>query len=59
MNKDETNYEFDNDLYKLKGEIEWYLIKWWGDKCDEFEPECELCKRWKAYEDLIYDPFKD
>ncbi len=26
-----------------------------GEQCEEFEPSCECCKRWKLLEDLFGD----
>ena len=30
-----------------------YTRKIWGIKCDEFEPECCVCKAWRTHEDLF------
>lgn len=35
------------------------LLEMYGARCDEFDPDCELCKRWKALDDLTRNPFDD
>src|SRR5271166_4825069 len=35
------------------------LVEWWGKRCPDFEASCECCKRWKALDLLVKNPFED
>jgi len=35
------------------------LDTFFGERCSEFEPECECCKRWAAFDVLVQNPFVD
>lgn len=35
------------------------LEQHFGERCLEFEPDCECCKRWKALDDLVANPYAD
>ncbi len=34
------------------------LKEYFGDRCPDFDEHCEVCKRWKAMDDLIQNPFE-
>ena len=34
-----------------------FLLEWFGERCPDFEPHCEVCKRWAALDTLLEDPF--
>jgi hypothetical protein len=38
--------------------IEPLLIEYF-DKCEDYEETCCACQRWKAFETLLENPFKD
>lgn len=48
---------FKKDVKSL--EIKKFITRWFGPKCKEFSKNCECCKRWKNYKDLIENPFND
>lgn len=29
-----------------------FILKWWGERCPDFEEHCELCKQWQAFDTL-------
>lgn len=33
------------------------LTEVFGERCDEFEASCEVCRRWKLLDDLLANPF--
>lgn len=35
------------------------LVEFFGERCLDFEPDCECCKRWKMLDDLTENPFVD
>lgn len=36
-----------------------FLVEFFGERCRDFEPECECCKRWAAFDVLIENPFDE
>ena len=34
-----------------------FLDTFFGERCSEFELECECCKRWAAFDVLVENPF--
>lgn len=35
-----------------------YLRAFFGERCPDYEPDCEACKRWKALDELTRNPFE-
>jgi len=52
-------YKFACDANNIEHDAIKYIKKWFGSRCEEFEPECECCKRWKALDNLIENPFEE
>lgn len=51
-----SNYKkFEKDAKKVKSFVE----KWFGPKCEDFEPTCYCCKRHKLLKKLCKNPFKE
>lgn len=54
--------EFEHDMQQMHDEA-WpiaaqaaaHLTKWFGDPCEDYDPTCILCQKWKAYHTL-FDP---
>lgn len=50
-------------LYKLFKEsaknlkIKQFLNRWYGPKCKDFCEDCVCCQKWRAYEELVKNPF--
>lgn len=38
-------------------ELKRFVIRWYGHKCKDFNPDCICCKKWKLLEELIENPF--
>ena len=55
----ELELEFDSDAVCVLRAARKMLIKHFGERCPDYEPECECCKRWKLLDDLIANPFND
>jgi hypothetical protein len=34
-----------------------YLVQFWGERCPDFNEECSLCQKWKAFDCLTENPF--
>lgn len=51
--------KFRKDAKRLKKKIKPFLVKWFGEKCDDYNSDCVNCKRWEAFSNLIGNPFKD
>lgn len=49
--------KFRNDAKRLKKKIKPFLVKWFGEKCDDYNADCANCKRWEAFSKLIENPF--
>ena len=30
-----------------------YLEMWFGERCDDFDPNCVVCQKWKQLDDLL------
>ena len=37
----------------MKKEMENWMKENWGNKCEDYEKDCALCKAWKCYEYLF------
>lgn len=48
--------EFEVRTRHIRAVAEEFLTFYFG-QCEEFEPDCECCKRWKALETLCKNPF--
>lgn len=50
---------FDEEFSHLVAEIEAivkpYLIEFFGERCPEYDSDCEICSRWDAFDTLIED----
>ena len=57
----ETTKAFEKDFEKQAGHIrtiaDTLLYEYFGARCEIFESECEICRRWKALDDLTDNPF--
>lgn len=31
------------------------VTEYFGERCPEFEPQCECCRRWRAFDELFDD----
>ena len=36
-----------------------FLTEMFGDRCKDFEPDCECCRRWKMLDALVKNPFDE
>lgn len=52
-----TDFEDSCDFLRLESSE--FLKTWFGPKCEDFEPNCECCQRWKALETLFNNPFDE
>ncbi len=43
----------------VRVEAEVLLVQEFGERCEDYEPECLCCKRWKALDDLIANPYEE
>ena len=51
--------EFDIMAGHIRTIAETMLVKFFGERCPDFEPDCECCRRWKLLDELTENPFKD
>ena len=51
--------DFTSTASYIREIAECMLDRHFGPRCEEFEPECECCKRWKALDDLTENPYAD
>ena len=51
--------EFERFIESSRGQAEMFLLDQFGEKCNDFDEGCECCKRWKAFEDLFENPYKE
>lgn len=50
--------QFELDIAKLVIPIEDFITKHFGERCPDYEENCENCRRWGAYARLIENPFE-
>lgn len=36
-------------------QILWWLTEYFGRRCDEYEPTCIVCQKWKAFDEIFED----
>jgi hypothetical protein len=46
---------FSDATRQLRLTVGTYLVAFYGERCADFEPNCEVCKRWQAL-DVICPP---
>lgn len=39
--------------------LEGFVTKWFGQRCPKFEETCEVCRRWKLFDELTKSPWED
>jgi hypothetical protein len=49
---------FDTRAKVVRSFAEPLLREFFGDRCEDFEPGCECCKRWAALDRLLENPFE-
>ena len=59
QDQDEEARLFRVDLMWVRCAVDTFLVKWWGERCKEFEPTCALCQKWKAVDCLLDNPFEE
>lgn len=56
----ESDYdEFEYFVEPIRGQTEMFLLDQFGEKCNDYDEGCECCQRWKAFEDLFENPYKE
>ena len=49
--------EMASDIYSASRDVEVFLRLWFGDRCESFDGDCVVCKKWKAFDFLFENPF--
>lgn len=47
---DHDRFAADSDA--LVAHLDQYVTQYYGTRCDEFEPDCPVCKFWKWRDDI-------
>ena len=53
----EAEDRFNNMASYVRIATEELLTDMFGERCDVYEPSCEVCRRWKLLDDLLESPF--
>lgn len=52
--------DVDDDTKLLKADalrtVRLYVEEWFGERCEEFEPNCICCRKWQAFDELFKGP---
>jgi hypothetical protein len=56
---DEDQAKFDQVAGHIRIVAETMLVEFFGERCPDFEPTCECCKRWQLLDDLVANPFDE
>jgi hypothetical protein len=59
MITENNEIQFTADTLQLEALAKKVLTEWFGEKCPDYDPDCECCKRWRSLDDLIENPFKE
>lgn len=51
--------EFEAHVVKVLNPARKFLIKWFGQRCEEYDPNCECCRRWRLLDNLLENPFDE
>ena len=57
---DPSNYrefEYSANYPRLLASI--FIEEQYGQRCEDFEPDCECCKKWALYDQLFKNPFDE
>ena len=47
-------YEVSNEADReMKRTLHKWIEDYWGERCADFEPECDCCKSWQAFDQLF------
>ena len=49
---------FDMMAGYLKAVSETLITEHFGERCPDFDPDCECCRRWNLMDQLIENPYK-
>lgn len=59
MSDREQEIAFDADVSEPKRLTELLLERWYGPRCVEADEHCECCKKWRQFDELFDNPFKE
>ena len=54
---EDTADSFDFSVEGFAPEVSQFLTHYFGEKCEDYEADCECCRRWRLFEELIANPF--
>jgi len=49
---DNSAYQLEKESRDIVARLDGYIVRNYGVRCDEYEPECVVCKIWKMRDDL-------
>jgi len=55
---DDDEREFAMMVRHLRAIADEMLTKFFGERCPDFKPSCECCRRWKLLDELTANPFE-
>ena len=50
--------EYDKDAKSIRVLGNIFLTKYFGPRCEYYDPTCECCKRWKLLDSLTNNPWE-
>lgn len=54
---EELKADYEKQSNYIRTIAEKMLTEHVGDRCPDYEPSCESCKRWKALDALVDNPY--
>ena len=55
----DEEYIYDMMANHVRIVAEELIIKFWGERCEDFNQDCLLCNKWKQLDDLLENPFSE
>lgn len=37
----------------FRHQLERHIREWWGDRCEDFDPDCFCCQKWAAFDQVV------
>lgn len=57
--KPSTDKRLSKLFKKQAKDVKYFVERWFGPKCKNFNEDCECCKRWALAKKLTENPFDD
>lgn len=50
--------DFAIDICHVLPPVQEFVVKWYGERCPDYDPDCIVCQHWKMVDELFRNPFE-